>query len=986
MKKGRGGSAADWVVVIFLIIVMVYAVSIALISSGIMLGNTVYGVQAGTGTLKVSVVDDASGAVVSNAVVYLRNGSSSYAATFSSPFYQFTNIPAGSYIFGVDAAGYVNSLQGYVLAEGNSPDLPIRMVRPVPDLYARWQFSETTWASDNTAAVKPFYTASAHYGSAKGGATTTGQGVYGRSGSFDGVDDYVEVPNYNAQPGVPATVMFWLRVNPGDFQNAGIFGVGAGNATDRFSGFLLPDKRLLWDYGEPLDSTGRISVDYTPHYGNWTHVAFVSGGKGGIVKAIYLNGNLAASAVSSDGFNSLLTPMILGAARDNGNLVHLRGLLDEISIYTRAFTGDEIRQAYLQQLPNLTVTRTTGPVTHWTFDEIPAGTEAVKDAVDGIGGTAKNGLARGSGKIGGAASFDGIDDEFIISSSATLVSFRGPFSVAGWFKTHNLTAGDVTLSWVSKRDAYAFGPNKDGSVSLWACLSADGAACSASNWIEARTAPNAVKEGMWQQWSGVYNGAHLVVFLNGSEVKSVPAAGLMPVSRDLYIGHDYTGGAEKRYFNGSIDELQFYDRGLSAAETDALFKAQLAQAAAAPVAATPLSACGTISQSGSYVLTRSATSGGTCITIAADAVTLDGQGNSIGVAAGNPLNPASIGNSLGILVRDRSNVTVKNVLVEGFTTGILLHRAHSAILDGVVITQSELQGLYLDDSRDVRMIGGAVDNTLGTGILFERTNATLMNRVAVRSNGDYGVFFALSSMNNVLSNMYFANNSLADVANDSTSMNNAVTRATSSSEQKTTLLVIQPDKLAKGHAATLGVGESVHFKVGTATHNLTVASFAAGVVTVVIRSTPVTVTLSLSETKQVDMNGNGKADLNVTFSNVVNGNPVITLKTITEQAPGGGGPGSGPGGVGGVPGQDNDLTVKSNVTNKTSLGNKFGQNWDTKTMIIVIVALIVFIIFVVIAIVLAVKHQNTAQNNEFYRPEPRSSTLQPGGYDPGASM
>jgi hypothetical protein len=723
-----------------------------------------------------------------------------------------------------------------------------------------------------------------------------------------------------------------------------------------------------------LDSKGRISINYGPYYDNWTHVALVSAGNGGNIKAIYINGKQVASASSSDGPDIVLSGLSLGMSKDSAQGTmkqkHLKGMLDEVNISYKVASADDIAAVYEKQRRELRSASGLGLVGYWNFDTaISAGAGAIKDRIGNTGGSASGGLTGGPGKVGSAAVFDGVDDEIVVPSY-NVFSFQSPFTISGWFKTDNLTSGDITASWVSKREAYIFGPKKDGSVSLWAPLGSGGA------YAEAKTVPGVVKEGVWQYWSGVYNGTHLLVYLDGKQVAIQQVSGSLPAtSGDLHIGRDFVG-AEKRFFKGSIDELQFYDYGLSAEQVDALFKAQLAVAAATPAAPTAITACGTIDKEGSYQLTQPLTSSTTCLTITANNVILNGQGHAVSVAAAATADPlAKNVITTGIAARNANSLTLKNIKVEGFGTGVLLHKAEKAVLEDVVITQSVEVGLHLNDTNQALVSRSNIEHGSGSGVWFVRSNNNRADRVRIRSNVAYGINF-VSSSDNALSRMTFADNGLGNVKNDSTSKNNVIELAGSDEPPAPTPpFVAQPTDLAKGYNTTLGVGETRFFRVGTTTYNLSIVNLLNGKLTVLIKPAGA-FTLAQGETQSIDLNVNGRADLNVTFLGTVNNKPQIMLKTFPEAAaPGPLNPG-GPAGSGST-GNRSDVTTLTNTTNASKQDGFSFASWDTKTMIIVIVALIIFIIFVIIAIIYAVKQQRTGVDNEFYVPEPHSSVLQP---------
>lgn len=626
-------------------------------------------------------------------------------------------------------------------------------------------------------------------------------------------------------------------------------------------------------------------------------------------------------------------------------------------------------------------------VRKWSFEEASFGTEAgaIKDDYKFSNATALGGITNQPGKIGKAAVFDGIDDALRVPA-LTLTSFspRSGFAISGWFKTNNLTGGDITASWVSKRNAYVFGPNKDGSVDFWVYLGGSWSA-------PVHSAAGSIKAGTWQYWTAVYNGTHLILYLDGVAVASQAVTGALPSSStgDLYIGHDYLEGQSiKRYFNGSIDELRIYEDALTANNVSALYQAQLA-ASGSPAPDSPnvisLDGCAAITQPGSYILSKSFITANNCITIDADNVSFDGQSNTINLAeiSDNPILGGPPSTVYGLQVKNRVNVSVKNLRLEGFTVGILLHKTKNVKLENVRVTQTLVVGMHLNDTIGAYVLDSLVERGFGSGVIFEGSSYNIMNRVSIRYHEIHGVYFAKSSISNSLYKITFGDNAYGDNASDATSRTNFITFSSSTEKDNNpaTPFIVQATQLSKGYNKTMYTGETLLFKVGTKTHNITVASYAGGILTVVIRSEPVTVVLSSGETKQVDLNGNGKNDLNVTFNSVVNGKPMITLKSISEGTTSPPSTGTLPGGGGTTP----PGTI-INVTNSTKLDGKNESGWDTQTMIIVIVALIIFIILVIVAIIFAMKHQRTG-NEEFYRPQPSSSTLQPGSnYNPGASM
>ena len=174
---------------------------------------------------------------------------------------------------------------------------------------------------------------------------TSGPSGGGGALMFDGVNDYVSNSAFNWTGGA-VTVTFWNFV-PTAPTTSGCwtFFVGA-NSTNRM-GVICPDSdsKIYWDYGNP-SGNGRLTFDYTPYIGKWTHVTLVSSGSGGTYNAIYLNGQLSVFSVAADSPQVTITGLQLGhSAMDAIGTRHFNGTLRDFRIYNRVLSDTEIAAA-----------------------------------------------------------------------------------------------------------------------------------------------------------------------------------------------------------------------------------------------------------------------------------------------------------------------------------------------------------------------------------------------------------------------------------------------------------------------------------------------------------------------------------------------------------------------------------------------------------------------------------------------------------------
>ena len=177
---------------------------------------------------------------------------------------------------------------------------------------------------------------------------------------------------------------------------------------------------------------------------------------------------------------------------------------------------------------------------------------------------------------------------------------------------------------------------------------------------------------------------------------------------------------------------------------------------AVDAAAREVNGCEVIDSPGTYELAGdvSNTSTGTCIEITSGDVTFDGNGHTITDAGGD-------GRSVGVGVTSgTSNVTVRNVTVDGWTVGVETRGAENVMLSGVT-TQGGTYGTFTVTSENVTIVdsvsGGA------SSIAFSQNqarNVTLVNDTAYGSQ--WGFHFEQESPNATLVNLTAYDNSKWD--------------------------------------------------------------------------------------------------------------------------------------------------------------------------------------------------------------------------------
>jgi len=225
------------------------------------------------------------------------------------------------------------------------------------------------------------------------------------------------------------------------------------------------------------------------------------------------------------------------------------GSIDDVRIYNRALSDDEIRQLYNQKKP----------VLEMKFDE-GSGTVARDESFNHNDGTI-SGATWTTGKNGGALAFDGVDDYVDAGNDNSLNFGTGDFSVDFW--VYRTAAGTQGGSYLSKEDPDGNG-GFDTYDSMFTVTSSAGAFASVSM---------SATLGVWQhhvfvvnQTTSPYIRHYIDGTLDNTGYVEIPAnRGSVSFARNLLIGYSWRGGLD-RYLNGSLDDVRIYNYARTADE------------------------------------------------------------------------------------------------------------------------------------------------------------------------------------------------------------------------------------------------------------------------------------------------------------------------------------------------------------------------------------------------------------------------------------
>ena len=353
---------------------------------------------------------------------------------------------------------------------------------------------------------------------------------------FDGMDDYVVVSDSNTLDITEElTLSAWVKRD----ETAVYDGIVLKN-----NSYLLAINNGDHVYFNYHNGTGWIGESYSDTLissSTWHHIAASYKKDRGTVQ-VFVDGVMdKETAVTANSIVTNSNPFSIGHCLGWGDTWFTDGSIDEVRIYNRALSEDEIRQLYNQKKP----------VLEMKFDE-GSGTMAYDESFNNNDGTlGGDGLGTdlpiwAQGKFGGALSFDGTDDYASLSSTNILGS---KWTVGAWVYPAN---NNVRKFFFSQGYAY-FDLNASGK--FYGYVPTNGTTLnmlSNSTYIA----------NQWYYVSYTFDGALGSLYINGRLDKTAVASGTANTGTTR-IGQY---GANGFFWNGLIDNLNVYNYARSAGE------------------------------------------------------------------------------------------------------------------------------------------------------------------------------------------------------------------------------------------------------------------------------------------------------------------------------------------------------------------------------------------------------------------------------------
>ncbi|NCC23171.1 MAG: LamG domain-containing protein [Alphaproteobacteria bacterium] len=436
-------------------------------------------------------------------------------------------------------------------------------------------------------------------GSLQGGIDASTDFVVGKTGraaSLDSAGEYIQVAGQLGNP-PNITIAAWVMYEGSDDQNQPVsIGDHVGLNID-WSASGIPTQGFYNGVGGVWRRTGS-----TTEIGGsgWNHVVYTIDDSNDVQK-FYLNGALADTTNYTESIDySTARNTHIGKEGLTSSNWQFEGKIDDVRIYDRVLTADEVSVLYNDSAPGYgcttpgkTVWNTdhgmlqycdgakwvavgqdcavaaSGLVGHWRFDET-SGTTAADATTYGNNGTLNNFPAdpwdETGGVFDGALVFDGTNDYINLGLPASLDLTGGEVTIAAWIRP-DTTSGlrrivSAPANENSGRERYGLLLNSN----------------ALQMWINNQTADYSASVAYtdttnWHHVAGVFSGGIIRLYVDAVEVTSRDIGGTIADNANAtdYVQIGRYGPNFGQYFDGRMDDVRVYNRGLSAAEIEALY-------------------------------------------------------------------------------------------------------------------------------------------------------------------------------------------------------------------------------------------------------------------------------------------------------------------------------------------------------------------------------------------------------------------------------
>ena len=464
-------------------------------------------------------------------------------------------------------ANYEKYKPKFQVAEGNK-GLVLDM-----DLSEKYYNSATKRFTDQT----PY---SNHGTSANAASFTTDRmGNSNGAMTFNGTDDYVDCGSHESLNITDAiTIEAWVKNNDWNTRNY-IFSKGYGQTTG---------DAAWWLYG--LDGYVRFHIFTTYEHTEvltslsnlvWYHiVATYDKDAGSENLKLYVNAEIKNQKTLTGTIYEVTQPVRIGnIGTFLGNDYYFNGTIDEVRIYNRALSAEEIKANYEKYKAKFSV----GSLKKGLVLDMPLSSKYIKGGAAGseiltdLTPYSNDGQNYGATIGTDYATFDGTDD-YVDCGNDSSLDITDAITIEAWVKLNSFVT--------NHDDAIVMKADCQGDVERYVLFILRNTheakfQVGDSDATSGVTGTSALSTNEWYHIVGVRSGATGYIYVNGVEENSTAfTTGDLSNSHPVIIGAWYDTRIsppvqENHGLNGTIDEVRIYNRALSASEIQQLYLAGL---------------------------------------------------------------------------------------------------------------------------------------------------------------------------------------------------------------------------------------------------------------------------------------------------------------------------------------------------------------------------------------------------------------------------
>ncbi len=422
---------------------------------------------------------------------------------------------------------------------------------------ACWHMDEDSW--DGVDPTDKVFDSSHNksHGTGQNGVSTVPDSERGRVGNFNGNNHYIDCGS-----GEEFDIVDEITLSAWIYQRGLTGGYNKIISKRQGSNFWFIATKSGGLYACVGDGTYTCTGTYPITENEWHHVALTFKNSEG-VQRVYCDGNEVLIQPTSGKLIPISANLVIGADIE-GTTGYFRGHIDDVKIYDRALSKEEILE-YYEESRNPTFIE--GLVGWWRMDETSWSGPPNKDVKDvsdrNNHGTAVGANAAAGGKLGRCGYFDGTNDYINCGNNDTLRVTGKEISVEAWVKWEEEDSRDAIVMKTTSNawdDGYGLFARDNNTINFYV-----------TSYMENCAYKPFIADNQWHHVVGTYDGLDVRIWVDGVEGTSDGYIGnISDADNNLEIGRGYRNSYN---FKGCIDEVRIYNnRVLSEEEVKAHYK------------------------------------------------------------------------------------------------------------------------------------------------------------------------------------------------------------------------------------------------------------------------------------------------------------------------------------------------------------------------------------------------------------------------------